>query len=64
MCGFQKILRQKKYFALRDILFNFFHLAPNLNLYKLKFDVFSLINKQKGDFLLKKIAKTIFFVEK
>jgi len=30
----------------------------------LKFDVFSLINKQKGDFLLKKIAKTIFFVEK
>jgi len=27
MCGFQKILRQKKYFALLDILFNFFNLA-------------------------------------
>ena len=26
MYGFQKILRQKKYFALWDILFNFFHL--------------------------------------
>jgi len=25
MCGFQKILRQKKYFALWNILFNFFH---------------------------------------
>ena len=29
MCGFQKILRQKKYFALWDILFNFFHLLSN-----------------------------------
>jgi len=29
MCGFQKILRQKKNFALWDILFNFFHLLSN-----------------------------------
>jgi|GEM_PF-3497363 len=30
MCGFQKILRRKKYFALWDILFNFFHLVKDL----------------------------------